>query len=285
MRPAWPLIFVLLACVHAPGGTSGRLENLQIAGAVFELRYEAEDAETAKQVREALQRAVPEAERWGRLSSPVVVTIHPTHRALEAAAQRRDYSWLRAWTRYRSIDLQSPRTWSRGMATDEEMAQLLVHEMTHCVMYQSAASESTWRTVRIPLWFREGMATVTAGERKRVGPAEIRRFYQEAAVVSPPAGRAPGVRGGPGGDPLSAPESLYRSHSDLVYSTAQSAFQFLLERYGEERIRRLLSRMAQGDDFGSAFQQAVGIPVEAFEGEFKRFVLWGGALAGDARGT
>jgi hypothetical protein len=267
------LILSLSACAHVQSEPSARIESVRIGEAVFELRYQAEDAHAAEQVRGALRRAVPAAERWGRLSGPVLVTIHPTHQALEAAAQRRGYPWLRAWTRYGSVDLQSPRTWSRGMASDDEMAQLLAHEITHCVMYRSTASESTWRSVRIPLWFREGMATVTAGERKRVGPPEIRRFYQEAAV--PP--RA--------GDPISEPEPLYRAHADLVYGAAHSAFEFLLERYGEERIRRLLGEMAGGSRFAAAFQGAMGISVEAFEREFKRYVLWRGSPADDTRGT
>jgi len=274
LRSAPLLLIALVACAHAPSEPSERRESVRVAGAVFELQYGAEDAHAAGQVRDALRRAVPVAERWGRLSGPVLVTIHPTHQALESAARLRGYPWLRAWTRYGSVDLQSPRTWSRGKATDEEMAQLLVHELTHCVMYQSTASESTWWTVRIPLWFREGMATVTAGERKRSGPAELRRFYQEATAVSAPAG-----------DPLSAPEPLYRSNSELVYGAAHGAFQFLLDRHGEESIRLLLATMAQGSDFGTAFRQAVGIPVEAFERDFKHHVVWGGGLAGDARGT
>jgi hypothetical protein len=263
-----------VACAHAPCEPSGRREQVRVDGAVFHLRYEDEDVRAAAQVKEALRKAVPAAERWGRLSGTIVVTIHPTHEALEAAARQRGYPWLRAWTRYGSVDLQSPRTWSHGNATDAEMAQLLVHELTHCVMYQSTASASTWRSLRIPLWFREGMATVTAGERKRIGRAEIRRFYREATAVPASAG-----------DPVSAPEPLYRSQSDLVYGAAQSAFQFLIDRYGEERIRALLADMARGADFDSAFCQAVGIPVDAFEREFKRYVLWDGALARGARGT
>jgi hypothetical protein len=273
LRSSSLLLIAVVACAHVQAEPSARIESVRIGEAVFELRYEAEDAQAAKQVREALRRAVPAAERWGRLSGPIVVTIHPTHGSLENTAHRSGYAWLRAWTRYGSIDLQSPRTWSRGMATDGEMAELLSHEITHCVMYRSAASESTWQHVRIPLWFREGMATVTAGERKRVGPPEIRRFYQEA-TTSPAAG-----------DPLSRPEPLYKSNSELVYGTAHSAFQFLLDRYGEDRIRRLLPGMAEGSDFSAAFQLSMGISVEEFEREFRHYVLWQGGLALHVRGT
>ncbi len=268
MRSASLLLLALLACAHAPSAPAARVETLRVAGATFELRYQAQDAPAARQVREALALAVPAAERWGGLSGPVLVTIHPTHDSLEAAAQHRDYSWLRAWTRYGSVDLQSPRTWSRGMATDEQMRELLAHEITHCVMYQAAATEATWRGVRIPLWFREGMATVTSGERSRAGPAEIRRFYRSAAAAAA------------GWDPLRAPEALYRSSSDVVYGAAEGAFRLLLDRYGEERVRRLLVYMGQGTDFGEAFRRAMGASVESFEGEYRAYVLGGDAPAG-----
>lgn len=279
MRSATLPVFLLLAasaaCAHARSeAADSRAEAIRVGDAVFELRYRAEDAEAARQVRDALRGAVPAAERWGRLARPVLVTIHPTHEDLEVAAQRPGYPWLRAWTRYDSVDLQSPRTWSRGSATDAQMAQLVAHEITHCVMYQSAASELTWRRALIPLWFREGMATVTAGEHRSVGPPEIGRYYREARAPSAAAA-----------DPLSRPEPLYRTRSDLVYGTADSAFRFLLDRYGEQRIRGLLSAMAAGSEFGPAFESAVGIPLAAFEREFRRYVLWRGGLAPDARGT
>jgi hypothetical protein len=251
------LLLALLACAHSPA--ERRLETVRVGDAEFNLQYRPEDEAAARQVRTALEQAVPAARRWGTLAAPVLLTIHASHGALEEAAQRRGYDWLRAWTRYDRIDLQSPRTWSRGAASDAEMTRLLAHEITHCVMYQASSSALTWAHRDIPLWFREGMASVTAGESRRVGPREIGRFYREAA-----------------GDPLTIPGPLYRSHSDLVYGTAHSAFRFLLERYGEDRIRRLLALMASGAEFEPAFQGAMGIPLSDFELEFKHYVLWRG---------
>lgn len=271
LRPAslCALVVATSACAHARGGQAALLETQTVrAGeAVFHLQYWPEDAVTALQVKAVLERAVSAAERWGRLSAPVLVTIHPTHRALEAATHRKGYPWLRAWARYASVDLQSPRTWSRGTASDAEVAQLLAHELTHCVMYQSAASERTWPSMGIPLWFREGMASVTAGQEHELArPEAIWRFYQEQ--------RTAGAQSS--GDPLAQPEPLYRSESELVYGTAHQAFRFLIDRYGEERVRRLVARMGGGSSFQEAFQQAVGIPLQDFEGDFRRYVVWQG---------
>ena len=146
--------------------------------------------------------AVSAAERWGRILEPVVVTIHPTHQALEAAAHREGFPWLRAWARRASVDLQSPRTWSRGRASDAAMTQILAHELTHCVMYQWSALDRSRLNRGIPLWFREGMASVTAGQELRPKSSDAGRRSQEKK-----------------GDPLAAPEALLKS--DSARSTPQ----------------------------------------------------------------
>jgi hypothetical protein len=261
--PLLALFLGICACAHARSAPAvASSDTVEVAGAVFHLHYWHEDAEAAEQVKRALQRAAPAAERWGTFSRPVVVTIHPTHESLESVAGREGYAWLRAWARYGSIDLQSPRTWSRGSATDAELVQILSHELTHCVMYQGAASESTWPGRGIPLWFREGMASVTAGDR-RAGPDVIQRFYRAQAAAG---GRV-------AGDPLVEPGSLFQFESALVYATAHRAFHFLLDRYGDERVRGLIVGMGQGKAFPEAFRHAMGIPLGDFESDFKRYIV------------
>jgi len=240
------------ACAHARGGQSEHFETVAVGDAVILLQYRPEDVESSRQVKAALERAVSAAERWGKILEPVVVTIHPTHQALEAAAHREGFPWLRAWARRASVDLQSPRTWSRGKASDASMTQILAHELTHCVMYQWAALDRSGSNHGIPLWFKEGMASVTAGQEHR----------QTSSKAGWPSREK--------GDALAAPEALLKSDSALVYATAHRAFHFLLESYGEERIRRLIAGMGNGREFPEAFQLAVGISVQDFEGDFKR---------------
>jgi hypothetical protein len=61
-----------------------------------------------------------------------------------------------------------------------------------------------------------------------------------------------------------------------VYDTAHLAFQFLLARYGEDRVRGLLHAMSEGHLFRAAFEAVMGIPVEAFEADFRRYIVWRG---------
>ena len=242
MRSA-PLAWLLLAasaCTHLPAVPApGPAERVEAGATSLELRYGPADAEAAAQVRRLLPAAVLAAERWGPLGAGVVLTIHPTHGELESAAGRRGRPWMRAWARRDGVELQSPRTWSRGHASDEALGQVLAHELTHCVLFRSAARDGGGR--EIPLWFREGLSSVAAGERHARASAEA----------------------------LAAPEELLRSDSKLVYGTADRAFRYLLERHGEERARRLVAALGRGRPFPEAFRDVLGVTVGDFESDFR----------------
>ena len=145
MGKPWLLSLVLLdviaACAHSSPPRERHLDALSSGSTDFVLRYGAQDEDVARQVRSALRAAVPVAERWGALPALVTITIHPTHEALEQAARRPGRAWLRAWARRESIELQSPRTWSRGSASEADLAELLSHELTHCAMYQALGDD------------------------------------------------------------------------------------------------------------------------------------------------
>jgi hypothetical protein len=259
------------ACAHGRSVQSSRLESVQVGDAVVHLKYGPDDAEAAQQVKGALQRAAPAAARWGSLSEPVLITIHPTHQALETASHLEGQPWVLAWARHATVDLQSPRTWPGRGGSDEEVAQILTHELTHCVMYQSVASGGGWLGRAIPLWFREGLASVTAGQKHhRLRPEDVWRFYGNGSGGGDGLGSAAeGAGAGLRQDPLTEPRELYRSSPDLVYATAHWAFAFLLDRHGEHRIRRLLARVGDGAGFEEAFREVMGTPVQDFEADFR----------------
>jgi len=230
---------------------------VRVGSGVFRLSYLPEDAESEERVKVALAQAVPLAERWGAFRSPVDVQIHPNHAALEAATGLHEVPWVRGWARYGSLDLQSPRTWSHGPASESDLGTFITHELTHCVMYQAAAAAGTRDTRQVPAWFSEGMASVTAGEYHQAGYEAIWRVYREL----PKSGE----------NPLATP-ALFRS-SQLLYGTAHLAFQFLLDVQGEQRIRRIMAHMGAGHSFEEAFTLATGESVAEFEHAFWRHVL------------
>ena len=143
-------------------------DALRIGETHVVVRHDAEDARAAEQIREALPSAVAAAERFIPLPRSIVITVYPTHEALEAASHRANEPWMRAWARSDTIDLQSPRTWSRGHASDGQMRQLLAHELTHCALFQ-ALGRDPHAAAGVPAWFVEGMATTSAGQRFEAG--------------------------------------------------------------------------------------------------------------------
>jgi hypothetical protein len=284
-RAAAVLIAILAGCAPRTAHLGDpRFEDVTIGDARFRIQYWPEDAAAEEQVAGALAVAVPRVARWGKLAVPITITLHPTHAALEQAVRREGYSWLRAWARYATIDVQSPRTWKLFGASDVEVAELVTHELTHCAMYQIAASEFTWPYKGIPLWFREGLASVTAQQGYRRGKVEdLWKFYDEAIPGGGdgfPGAYARAARGrlSVEGDPIADPEPLYQEQSQLVYGAAHHAFEFLLVRYGEERVRQVLALMGREDGirFARAFQEAIGIGEAEFAADFRRYVVWQG---------
>jgi len=278
-RAAAALFCALAACApRVREAEPARVELVAVGETAVRLAYEPRDAGSARRVAAALAKAVPVAERWGRLRVPVTIVLQPSHEALETAVHRQGYRWLRAWARYDTIDLQSPRTWNRFFGpSDGDLEELLAHELTHCVMYQQAGSTWSWPWLEIPLWFREGMASVTAGQGyRRVRPEMLHAFWARPLEGSGggASGDGRGARQPPAGDPLADPEPLYQAQSDLVYGAAHLAFQFLLDRYGADRVRQVLAEMGEGHVFPAAFRHAIGISAAEFEAEFRRYVAW-----------
>jgi hypothetical protein len=236
-----PLLVTALALAQAPdAGAVPRLESISAGGAVVSFAWQVGDEEVAEQVRRVLPQAVRSAARWGALPARVALTVHPTHADLEAATGRAGSPWMRAWARSGSVDLQSPRTWTRGRATDDALTRILSHELTHCVLFEAAGRE--WRARGVPYWFQEGMASFAAGE------------HHEAA--HPDAIRQPGP--------------FLRSDPKVAYGTADRAFRELLRQFGEPRVRLLLTRLGEGQAFEAAFRDSMDESLAEFESELGR---------------
>jgi hypothetical protein len=233
-----PLLLAALAGVAAEPGPSPA-EAIAIGSTTVTLQA-GPDADVAGQVRRVLPRAVRAAARWGAVPASVTVSVHANHAGLEAATGRTGSPWMRAWAGIGSVDLQSPRSWSQGQASDEALFQILAHELTHCVLFQAVGRDG--RARQIPMWFQEGMATVTAGEH---------HGQVDAAALSSPA-------------------AVLRSNPRAVYGTADRAFRDLLQRFGDASVRLLLSRLVEGQAFPAAFQEATGVTLAAFEGDLAR---------------
>jgi hypothetical protein len=233
----------------------------------FLIEYEPADARDAARVQQAVEQALPRLARWGAMKEPVTIKVMPDHESLENAVQQHGMDWLRAWGRYDDVFVQAPSTWGLAGATQPQLNELLLHELTHSLMYQLASDRLGWSRKHIPLWFREGMASYTAEQSYRwVSLEEIAKHFERF----------------PGSDPVRSPGDLYREDSNLIYGAAHHAFAFLVKRYGEDAIRALLGEMREGKDFPEAFESAIGLSPDAFVSDFTRYVRWRGFRSGRA---
>jgi hypothetical protein len=260
-----------------PAPAESAAAEVVVGDARFRVRWSPGDGRSARAVIRAVEAAAPRVRRWGGLGHPVEITHHPDHASLEAAAQRHGYAWLRAWARYDTIDIQSPRSWSFFAPSQEKLDELLTHELTHCAMYQLAGDDRSWMYKQIPRWFSEGLATLTAGQGHRFPDAAALRAFYEArlpgsAFGEPSLARPAALRG----DPVVDSDPIYQEQSDVVYGAAHLAAGFLVRRYGEERVRDILGRMGRGKRFPAAFEEAVGISEAEFAADFRRYVVWEG---------
>ncbi|TSC31840.1 hypothetical protein [Corallococcus sp. Z5C101001] len=263
----WALLVAAAALLSACAAQKAAAPDatLSLSGGEFIVARAAQDPQGALMVRIAVERASPRLSRWGTFHEPVTLVLHPNHAALERAANRPGYDFLRAWARYEQVEVQSPRTWTRGGANQKQVDELLLHELTHSLMWQSSATVSDWTRKGIPLWFSEGMASYTAGQGYRVPSLEdLSRFLHDF----------------PQEDPLARAEALYETQNATVYGAAYHAFTFLMERYGEARVRGILTAMRLGQDFTGGFQTSIGLPVDAFLRDFRRYVYLRGFKGG-----
>ncbi len=240
--------FVSSACATSGLRLDGRIYYRNPAHeADVEILYNHVDSEEAEMVSLAVRDALPKVVQWGDFKEKLTIRIHPTHGDLEERIHRHGYPWLRGWARYDTIDLQSPRTWG-GDRLEMRVRKMMTHEMTHVVMYQNGGRRHNWHRKDFPLWFREGMASVTAEQADQRGPREdIRRYY---------------LRGAQDGDPLSDGDRMVKKQPKIVYLVAHWVFVDLLEEFGRDKIIRIINDVGEGQRFAAAWRAILGVPLE-----------------------
>ena len=247
------LLVFLLGCAGPLG--SLRVETpLTISGQRFTLKSDEKSTADRQLLERALEKATPELARWGGLELPVTVYLLPSHDDLEAAVHRRGFGWLRAWARYDDVIFQAPSTWTTSPSVVD---QLVLHELTHCLLFQRSGTRETWLEKKIPLWFREGMAISTAGQ------APLYPSLEDSALWL--------VRN-PTLDAFRDGEVLSEGQSAEMYGLALHAFNFLQRRYGADRVQALMTAMRKGSDFETAFEKTVGVPVARFQKDFENYL-------------
>lgn len=257
-----------LCCVTVRGSDPAMLQN--DAGEI-RLDFVQWNEETADLLKSAVPDAAKVLSRWGGLREPVRITVVNSHWELEEMVGRK-LPGISAWARRTQIVLWDPRSWPLPPSAQHDPALaaqvrrtqvtgLLKHELTHSLMFQRAGPPKWDPQDRIPFWFREGMGTVTAGE---------------GAQWPPPESLSQWLAKHPEVDLLRDAQTLARTDPAIAYGAAYHAFDFLVTRYGDATVLRVLDLMRERDGFPAAFKDAVGIRVESFGTDFRRYLGWRG---------
>ena len=208
----------------------------------------------AQAIAEALHHTEEPLARWGGLPETVTVYVVPTHDDLELAVHRRGFSWLRAWSRRDDVIFQAPSTWH---ARPDVLQKLVVHELTHCLLFQRTGSATDWTERDIPLWFREGMAIQTARQQGQYpGLEDVARWLDATPQL----------------DVFADGDRLSLAQAALVYAFSLHAFAFLQGREGDAKITEFLAAMAQGKTFAESFEPVFGTALAQFQSDFLTFL-------------
>jgi hypothetical protein len=235
------------------GLTEGRVVRTGVGD--FVLKWSPKAPRDQERVAQALERASAQLLQWGKLKRAVNFYLFPTHTHFEVAVRSFGYEWLHAWAGYGDVYFESPSSWD---AAGPDIDELVLHELTHCLMYQRSAGPDAWTGKQIPFWFREGMATWTARQGPRwASVVDLKGFYEK----------------NPDADPILRPEELYEKSTDTVYAASQRAFELLVQRYEVPAVLRLMDTMSQGHTFAEAFEIVTGISAATFIAEFRQSVL------------
>ena len=136
----------------------------------------------------------------------------------------------------------------------EDLRHVVVHELTHAFMfdmlYGGAAGAMIARQAFFspPLWFAEGMA-----EYFSLGTDDpnMDTFVRDGAIhdLLPPLAYAGGYIG--------------------VYKQGQAVLGYMVDRFGEDRLREMLRRLRTSRDFDMAFQRVYGTTVQKFDEDWR----------------
>jgi hypothetical protein len=138
---------------------------------------------------------------------------------------------------------------------DRNLETLLHHEIAHLLLARAAAGRA------VPRWFNEGTATVAAREWG---------VEDGARVVLATIGRGPHSL-----SEVNAAFSGDTAAASRGYAVSAALVHYLLRRFGEDAVGRILAKISRGADFEDAFEAATGETVGEFARDyFRRETFW-----------
>jgi tetratricopeptide (TPR) repeat protein len=208
----------------------------------FTVKYDGgEDHAVWTRVLEILEEAYRDiGQRLGHFpSKPILVVLHTRESFHDATGGP-------AW----SDGLYDPslgriKVPTQGALTDQAwLTRVLRHEFVHALLHDRMGGRRG-----IPQWLNEGLAMQLAGDPPPDIPALVRG---EVTIIN-----LTHLEGSWGG--LTQPQAM------VAYLEGNSATRYLIDRFGMDRVRDVLDKLATGQPFAPAFQDRVFISYDDFQ--------------------
>jgi hypothetical protein len=138
---------------------------------------------------------------------------------------------------------------------DSNFEELVLHEVGHILVFRAASGND------LPRWFNEGLALFVGRpwrieDRSRVSWALLRRKRTALGELDRFFGSS-------------------RAAASHAYALSGAFVQDMIQRHGSDSPARVLSGVAAGMPFETAFEEAIGISLSAAEESFwNRFTFW-----------
>ncbi|MGC8837106.1 MAG: peptidase MA family metallohydrolase [Anaerolineae bacterium] len=206
----------------------------------------------ARRLLEAATRALERLERnvGVTLTRPVHIWAYRTSADMRLAIPSRS----------RAFD---ERVLTLGMAMSEDtlvvlssapdVEMVIGHELSHLVVGLATRNPLGG----LPRWLDEGLAMYAEGDLPPANRQALERAVRQGTLIS--------VRSLSGytGDP---------EQVDLYYAEVYSVVQFLLERYGRDRMRELLQRFKEGTYQEEALRQVYGLSLDELDAAWREWL-------------
>lgn len=176
--------------------------------------------------------------------SDVQFFIYGSSQAMrEAALYVQEWAGGLAYTQYNVILM--------GVAPSQAIGwgqRTVRHELAHLIIEQFAGSCVGGSR---PNWLEEGLAVYAEGEPEQRILNELRRATRDNSFEP--------LRS------LNGPFSAHGPEAGIAYSQSYSVVAFMLEQYGQEKMRELLLTLAGGEGYDQALERVYGFNIDGLE--------------------
>lgn len=131
----------------------------------------------------------------------------------------------------------------------------ITHELTHLTIHQMTFNPYN----SIPNWLDEGLAMYNEGPLTSQFTVPLNNAIAKNSLIS--------VRS------LSSPFSAFGDTSTLSYAESHSLVQFVINKYGQSKMFRLLLAFKEGSGYDEALQQVYGFDMDGLDTQWRNSLL------------